>query len=71
MCDCNIKDLSVIQHLTKIEELDISYNPIEDYSPLLNLRKLYYLELGENDVKDYSMFNKKNFPDLDLDFIEE
>lgn len=68
---CGIENIDFISTLTKMNELYLDGNPIQDYTPLLPLKKLRYLSFEDNDIKDYMMFNHKNFPHLELNFLED
>lgn len=50
----DVNDLSFVQHLNKIEELECVVNNIVDISPLKKLILLKKLNIGENSVKDLS-----------------
>ncbi len=48
-----IRDLSGIEHLTELKNLNLySNNEIEDISPLAKLKKLTHLTLNDNKIKD-------------------
>ena len=49
-----VADLSGLEHLVNITELDLTQNQITDLSPIASLTKLTSLELAQNDITDIS-----------------
>ncbi len=50
--ETRLSDVSLLAHLTTLEELDLRDNHIEEISPLSNLRDLEQLDLRENRLHD-------------------
>ena len=49
-----VADLSGLEHLVNITELDLTQNQVTDLSPLAGLTKLTSLDLAQNDITDIS-----------------
>ena len=49
-----VADLSGLEHLVNITELDLTQNQVTDLSPIASLTKLTSLELAQNDITDIS-----------------
>jgi len=49
-----LSDISPLQHLTHLQELDLDNNAIQDISPLAQLNHLRRLSLSENKIQDIS-----------------
>jgi len=49
-----VADLSGLEHLVNITELDLSQNQVSDLSPIASLTNLTSLELAQNDITDLS-----------------
>ena len=49
-----IKDISVVENLTKLEMLSLGSNNISDITPIKNLTNIKDLVLGGNHISDYS-----------------
>ena len=49
-----VSDLSGLEHLVNITELDLTQNQVTDLSPIASLTKLTSLELAQNDITDIS-----------------
>ena len=47
-----VKDLTGLEHATRLTELYLSYNDIEDLSPLADLPSLEVLRIGHNRISD-------------------
>lgn len=64
-----IEDISGIEHMVNLEEIDFWRNDIRDITPLSNLTKLKHLELGDNGrISDISALrNLTNLEILSLD----
>ncbi|URZ14617.1 Ig-like domain-containing protein [Clostridium felsineum] len=63
------EDLSGIEALTGLKNLNLSYNRISDITPLKGLTKLETLELDNNDIKDVSALKDlKNLKSLTLSY---
>ncbi len=67
--DTVAKDISFLKGLTKLQDLDLSYNRIEDISPLAGLYNLKKLNLRNNAITDISPL--KNLTSLkEIDFYD-
>ena len=51
-----VADLSGLEHLVNITELDLTQNQVTDLSPIASLTKLTSLDLAQNDITDISAF---------------
>jgi internalin A len=51
-----VSDITPLQNLTQLEELDVAYNQIADLSPLYGLQKLSVLRISHNLTPDASGF---------------
>ena len=49
-----VADLSGLEHLVNITELDLTQNQVTDLSPIASLTKLTSLDLAQNDITDIS-----------------
>lgn len=67
-----IEDISALQNLTKLKELDLMANIIKDISPLLNLTNLEYLHMTENPIEDLSpLRNLYNLEELWISYVKD
>lgn len=67
-----IEDISVLQNLTKLKELDLMANLINDISPLSNLTNLEYLHMTENPIEDLSpLSNLYNLEQLWISYVND
>ncbi|MHA3066831.1 leucine-rich repeat domain-containing protein [Lacticaseibacillus saniviri] len=57
----DITDLTPIQNLTNLEDVELSGNRISDISPLKNLKKVTYLNLQYNEISDWSPLNVSQY----------
>ena len=60
-----LSDISVLENMTSLEEVSLTYNAIEDVTPLTKLPNLKFINLDYNYISDVSPFAK-----LDRDTIE-
>ncbi|WP_061316289.1 leucine-rich repeat domain-containing protein [Clostridium botulinum] len=64
--DNNIKDISYLKGLNRLELLNLYNNNIEYISPINNMKKLKDINLSKNNVKDISYLKDLNLHHLDL-----
>ncbi|CAL5984347.1 Acidic_ribosomal protein P0 [Hexamita inflata] len=66
---CNLSDLNGIQHMTQLNDLNLSKNQLKQLEQLASLVNLTSLDLGQNNIDDISILS--NFKMLNaLDFSQ-
>ena len=62
--NCNIRDISAIRGMKKLEMLSLDNCGITDISALSTCTGLNWLNITDNNIKDYSPIDKLNIAEL-------
>lgn len=60
----DIKDVSPLRGLTKLEDVDLEGNRIEDIEPLAGIRSIKKLNVLSNSIHNLNLFDRNNYDEL-------